>query len=155
MYKRQVHTIRRDDGTWIKEIPIRRGDETTPQPDYWATGAATHYIREGDKVYFFSAPDADDGLIVTWSAWPTSLTTGSTSDFDGKDDILIGLTTSLLFKSLGEYSRSDNWLQDVLLAIRNSADIYEEGMDLSMLGVLKAERAPTDLRSPRSDYYVR
>ena len=67
-------------------------------------GYPTVFTEENEQIYLYKIPNKKYLIEVGYWSWPTSLSESALStksDFDGKDDILIAMTTSMGFHSLG------------------------------------------------------
>lgn len=126
---RAIHEIRRIDTDYIlvKELLVRRQDETVPQADFFALDVATHYIRTGDEILVLKTPDASEGLLIRWSVYPTAIATGTASTLENKDDLLIAMTTSWIFMSLRMTEEGSRWLEIAINIANNSLEMQERG----------------------------
>lgn len=126
---RTIHEIRRisNDYKLIKELLVRRQDDSIPQADFFAVEVSSHYIRTGDNILVLQAPDANEGLLVRWSVYPTDILVGTSSQLENKDDLLIAMTTSWIFMSLRMTEEGERWLSIAINIANNSLEMQEIG----------------------------
>lgn len=126
---RAIHEIRRVDTDYklIKELLVRRQDESIPQADFFAVDVSTHYIRTGDNILVIKTPDAAEGLMIRWSKYPTDILVGTSSELENKDDLLIAMTTSWIFMSLRMTDEGERWLSIAINIANNSLEMQEVG----------------------------
>lgn len=86
-------------------------DRNVPEPEYYARGTPSDYMRFNDTIELWRVPEDADDYQIRRCAWPTAFdkTAGQTSDFTEKDDMLIALTTSWAFQSLGRLEDAGRW----------------------------------------------
>lgn len=112
------------------ERPWRWFDEKFPVPEFVAPGWPDIYTRWGTSIIVFPPPQAAYQLNIRANFWPTPFTaTNGTqfSDFDNKDDILIDLTLSRIFRSLGPATAglAEEYLNSAIMATKEA--IAREG----------------------------
>lgn len=103
------------DGTSSKKLTrrvYRQLDKIQPYPEAQATGKPDAYEVFAKKIELFRIPDAGYPLRIRLSVWPTAFVDASpsaVSDLDMKDDMLIALTNSWLFLTLGKSEDAQKW----------------------------------------------
>jgi len=91
-----------------------------PESSVAIEGYQTVFTEENEQLYLYKIPNRKYLIEIGYFSWPAALVT-SPSDFDGKDDILINLATSIGFHSLGMkesgvqyYAMSEALIQDAI-----------------------------------------
>lgn len=107
------------------EKPWRWFDRKFPVPEFDAPGWPSIYTRWGNKITVWPPPQAAFHFNIRSTNWPTPFvvgTTAQTSDFDNKDDILIDLALSRIFRSLGAPGRgqAEEHLQSAIEATKEA-----------------------------------
>lgn len=91
-------------------LPMREFYEEFPRPASETADAPEIYTVWGETVYLSRPVDKTYQLASLHTKKPTTLTTGGqTSDLNDKDDMIIALTTSMLFSSLGNLEGQQVW----------------------------------------------
>ena len=73
-----------------------------PESSHAMQGYPSVFTEEDEQLYLYKIPNKAYLLEIGYFSWPTDLTDSTTaSNFDGKDDILINLASSIGFHSLG------------------------------------------------------
>lgn len=103
------------DGTVSKKLTrrvYRQLDKLQPYPEANATGKPDAYDVFAKKIELYRIPDAIYPLRIRLSIWPTAFSDGSpsaVSTLDMKDDMLIALSNSWLFLTLGKSEDANKW----------------------------------------------
>ena len=86
-------------------------DRNVPEPEYYTRGTPTDYMRFAGQLEMYRVPDNDDDYIIRRCSWPTDFdkTAGQVSDFTQKDDMLVALTISWMFQTLGRLEDAGRW----------------------------------------------
>ena len=73
-----------------------------PESSHAMEGYPSVFTEEDEQLYLYKIPNKAYLLEIGYFSWPTNLADDTTaSTFDGKDDILINLASSIGFHSLG------------------------------------------------------
>ena len=74
----------------------------SPESSHALQGYPSVFTEEDEQLYLYKIPNKAYLLEIGYFSWPTDLTTDAVpSVFDGKDDILINMASSIGFHSLG------------------------------------------------------
>lgn len=104
---REVYSMVLLDGSNSRKIQqksSRYWDTLIPKPEYWTRNRPVNYTIWGSStVELWPLPNITYTLRMRWSKWPATLSIGTeTSEFLEKDEILIELALSYIFRSLGK-----------------------------------------------------
>lgn len=117
-------------------IPPRKWDQKIPLPEYYATGWPDFYTRWRGKLEFWRVPNQAFSYEMRNSNWPTPFDDSSpnaTSDFVEKDDIIIYLSISWAFASLGKTQKATEFWQFYRTAMNSAIgdDIVEPDLTIA------------------------
>jgi hypothetical protein len=114
-----------------------RWDEVIPEPEYYARGVPTRYTIWGkDQMELWRVPDAIYPLHFRYSRWPTVITDaddGLYLDLENVDDLVIHLTASYIFLSLGNVEKSNEYFKIYAALAKEAIMEDEEEFDSKML----------------------
>ena len=86
-----------------------------PRPENYVSARPRIYIRIGSGLDVFPIPDATYSSRIIYHQWPTPFTTsGQTSDFDTKDQLLVVATVMETYLALEEYADASIWFNKML-----------------------------------------
>jgi len=133
---RDIHSFVLLDGAnsrKLKRRSPRMWDAIVAKPEYFSRGRPSHYVLYREIIELFRMPDSAYSVRLRISLWPTSFSDSSptaTSDLDHKDDMLIALSNSYAFSTLGDTERAGRWwviysnmLKDALREEEQEADL--------------------------------
>ena len=112
---RDVYSVRLIDGTnsrKLTRLTNRIWDRRIPAPEALATGRPRYYTLHRNVMEFWKVPDAAYSVTIRAVEWPTAFTTSdlsAVSDLDQKDDMIIALTTSWFYMTLGNEEMANKW----------------------------------------------
>src|SRR5258708_25655380 len=87
----------------LTHVAHRRIETYIPKPEYWARDWPVQYAVWGFNMEVYPLPRANFKLRVRWTQWPAPLVNDiDISRFLNKDDVLIELGQSYLYRSLGK-----------------------------------------------------
>lgn len=95
-------------------------DKRFPRPENYSEARPELYIRDGNNLEFFRIPDDAYTLYIRYPQWPTDLTTGSTSTFENKDQLLITAGVFETYMALEEYVDAKIWYERMLGQLRDA-----------------------------------
>jgi hypothetical protein len=138
-------TLVTGDGTSrkLQYLDKRQFDELYPEPEFHGRREPFTYTFWEEKLELFPVPDTADTLRVRGNKWPTAFnvsTTGATSDFDSKDDILIFLSVSTFYDMLGEYERATTLFNKARAKVEFAKDEQQNKPDLEIKPLSEAHR---------------
>lgn len=115
---RDIYSIRVTDGVTrakkLRRITPRKFDEQIPDMEIMLRGLPHLYMsfRKHTVIQVYKSPEEAFDWTFRFSNWPTAFTDATptaVSDLDEKDDMLINLTTSYIFHSLGKQESADKF----------------------------------------------
>ncbi len=112
----------------LRQLMPRAFDAEIPEPEFHARGVPSIYTRWADAFEVWQVPDETHSFTLRGSKWPTDFSTSdlnAKSDLDKKDDLLIFLTVSYLFGSLGEYERANRFF-GIFAAVYKEAELENQ-----------------------------
>lgn len=109
----------------LTQLAPRKFDLEIPEPEYYARGTPHIYTMWQDRFELWRVPDEAHVWSLRGTKWPTDLVGSTeTSDLDKKDDLLIYLTVSYLYGSLGEYERAGRFF-GIFRGVYDEADLED------------------------------
>jgi len=134
---RDIYSIRLLDGSnsrKLEYVPLRLWDRRIPRPESYTTGRPSFYTFFSDKVRLWKVPDSAYSYEIRYIKYPTAFTaaSSSTSDLEGKDDIIIALATSWAFRTLGEQDDADRWGRIGGFALKQAIEAEEGVTDFTV-----------------------
>lgn len=112
----RIYAVAMNDGTnW--QLPMTEVSKWIWNRDYAPSLAAesrqpTVFSRFGGKFYFFRPPDDTYELRIEYLKKPTAITGDNTVlSFEDKDELIVALTTGMMWLATGEIELSDKWLK--------------------------------------------
>lgn len=112
---RKIYSLRRmstgvDMPGKLRRVSSRKWDKVIPEPEYYARGRPTHYSWYANNEFeLWRVPDAVYELVIRLSRWPYQVATtgeGSPIDLENVDDLVINLSLSYSFHSLGRNDKA-------------------------------------------------
>ena len=136
---REILSVVLVDGTNSRKLSgriYRQLDQVSPYPEANPTGKPEVYSYFGKQLEIYRRPDAIYSLRIRVSNWPTALSDASpsaTSDLDNKDDMLIALSNSWLFLTLGKSEDANKWWSIYRQMLTSAIAEEGESPDLDVL----------------------
>lgn len=135
---REIFSLVLLDGTSsrkLTQITAKQFDKYVPAPQVYDTGRPSIFILYKDFIEFWRVPDQAYEVRLRCNLWPTAFTdtsTSATSDLDEKDDIIIALTTAMIFDSLRMEKDADKYFKIYGSMMREALDEseYQPGQDI-------------------------
>lgn len=97
----------------LQRRTVRQLDRLIPEPEWFSRGTPEIYVEFEGSLELWRVPDAADRYLIRFTTWPTVFTgTGAptqTSDFTNKDDMIIALSVSWAFTSIGRMEDAARW----------------------------------------------
>lgn len=116
---RKIYSMRRMDnvGSRLSERLIRvltkKWDSFIPEPEFHSRSWPTHYtVWENNQFELWRIPDAAYDIKIRLSRWPYSVETsgeGNPIDLENVDDLIINLSLSYAFWSLGRTDKAKDF----------------------------------------------
>ena len=111
---KNVHSIVLQDGTdsrKLREIPWRKFDRIYPAPESVAPYIPLEYSNWNQQLIFMPVPNAVYPLQVRVTQYPTVFVQtpaglNTTSQFNGKDDVIIAFAAAYLWRGFGRYDKA-------------------------------------------------
>ena len=133
-----IRSFRLIDGSNSRKLVYyspRQFDLQLPKPDWYSTGRPSIYTKYSKTLEVWRVPDDSYTYKLRYKKYPTAFTdgSGSTSDFEGLDDVLICLATRWAFISLGESEKAKEWLYIAAREAKNAKglDLYNPDFEVS------------------------
>lgn len=102
---RLVDTLGTVQARKLRKILPKKWDLEIPEPEFYSRGTPTHYTSfEINKFELWRVPDAVYTINIRVSRWPKSVSVtgeGNVVDLENVDDLIINLSSSYLYHSLG------------------------------------------------------
>src|SRR3972149_2594372 len=136
---REILSVVLVDGTNSRKLSgriYRQLDQVSSYPEANPTGKPEVYSYFGKKLELYQVPDAIYTLRIRVSNWPTAFSDASpsaTSDLDNKDDMLIALSNSWLFLTLGKSEDANKWWSIYRQMLTSAIAEEGESPDLDVL----------------------
>ena len=136
---REILSVVLVDGTNSRKLSgriYRQLDQVSSYPEANPTGKPEVYSYFGKKLELYQVPDAIYTLRIRVSNWPTAFSDASpsaTSDLDNKDDMLIALSNSWLFLTLGKAEDANKWWSIYRQMLASAIAEEGESPDLDVL----------------------
>jgi len=114
---KDIYSVRLMDSENSKVIQRRHRrwfDKHYPRPENYSGGRPDIYIRDGNYLEFFRIPNGTFDIYIRYPQWPTDLTTGSSSDFENKDQMIITAGIFETYFALEEYIDAKVWYEKFL-----------------------------------------
>ena len=112
---RKIYSIRRKASGQMQAGKLRRvltknWDKEIPEPEYYSRGYPTHYSwYQNNEFELWRVPDDTYTLVIRLSRWPYQVVTtgeGNPIDLENVDDLVINLSLSYAFHSLGRNDKA-------------------------------------------------
>jgi len=111
-------------------------DEVIPQGSFFSEGIPTHYTMWGkDQIELWRIPQETYSLQLRSSLWPQLVDDtfdGSYLDLENVDDLIIHLSASYLFMSLGNVDKANEFFKIYAALAKEAIDEDEEDFDTHM-----------------------
>ncbi len=133
-----IHSIVLQNGTEsrkLKQMPWRKFDRMYPSPESVSPYIPLVYTQWAQQLLFMPVPNAVYPLQCRVTLFPTAFTTASpssqTSQYVGKDDIIVAFAAAYLWRSYGRYDKAQDWMDtgNSLLETAMRSDANRPDMD--------------------------
>ncbi len=138
---KSVHSIVLQFGTdsrKLKQIPWRKFDRMYPSPESVAAYIPIEYADWNQQLIFMPAPNAVYPLQVRVTLLPTVYTNSTaltaTSQFNGKDEIILNFAAAYLWRSFGRYDKATSYENEALRMLKLAAIADADRPDLDSAG---------------------
>jgi hypothetical protein len=146
---RKIYSIRRKvsgqllAGKLIRVL-TKKWDRVIPEPEYYSRGYPTHYTwYQNNEFELWRVPDAAYTLVIRLSRWPYQVATtgeGNPIDLENVDDLVINLSLSYAFHSLGRSDKAREFfgIYRAMAAealIEDTTDLDQAMAGMSMSGI--------------------
>lgn len=120
----------------LRYIPPRRWDKEIPEPEWYSTGRPSIFTKWRGKLELWKVPDSAYSCELRYSIWPAALSTstpGGLSNLDNKDDLIIYLSVSWAFASLGKTEKAREFWRFYRNGMNDAIgeDVVEPDLDIS------------------------
>jgi len=89
----------------LKKVLTKNWDKVIPEPEFYSRGSPTHYtVYSNNEFELWKVPDIAYTINIRVSRWPKQVAItgeGNSIDLENVDDLIITLSTSYLYHSLG------------------------------------------------------
>ena len=90
-------------------------EKKIPRPENYANNRPYIYVVIGQAIEVFPIPDATYSTRIVYHQWPTAFaSSGQTSDFENKDQLLVVSTVMETYLALEEYQDASVWYNKML-----------------------------------------
>jgi hypothetical protein len=133
-----IHSIVLQDQTEsrkLKQMPWRKFDRMYPSPESVSPYIPLVYSQWAQQLIFMPVPNAAYPLQCRVTLFPTAFTSNSaltqTSQYIGKDDILIAFACAYLWRGYGRYDKANEFMSNAnaLLEAAMRSDANRPDMD--------------------------
>jgi hypothetical protein len=149
---RKIYSIRRKQSGQtlagkLDRVLTRKWDKVIPEPEYYSRGYPTHYTWFNNTEFeLWRVPDAVYTLVIRLSRWPYQVATtgeGNPIDLENVDDLIINLSLSYIFHSLGRGDKAKDFF-GIYSALAKDA-LMEDVTDLdqTMAGMKQEDMSVT------------
>jgi len=126
----------------LAEKPWRMFDRLFPAPEVIARSRPVIYSRWNQNLILYPVPDAVYAIFMRTTNWPSTLSVVSgtqVSDYDHKDEVIIGMASGHLWGKRGRYDKRKFFLDEAnfLLdtSIKQDNDRPDMDVDIDLAGI--------------------
>ena len=135
----------------LQYVPPRKFDEKIPEPEYYSRGKPTIYTLYSGKLELWKVPDSTYSYSIRMATWPSTLSSDSdVSDLDQKDDMIIALSLSWMFQSIGRTEDASRWWRIYANMLNSATGEETEKLDMDLLPSFESMPGNAGV----GDYYV-
>lgn len=112
-------------------------DEFNPYPESKSESKSTHYINDGATFDVDPIPDATYSYLLRYYKKPTALTSGSYSDFQNKDALIVAGATVFCCLDLMEWELANTWITIFYKSLDETSRADAKKLNVDFVPILK------------------